>query len=311
MRRLLIASPHRYHDLARLWHRFVMRDLAPAFMRLGLEVEVNIFCDANADQFSPALFPGVRFSKSGESIRDFMEFYDATLYWQCDFILFLDADTFFLDAHWASAHFKAFEDPNVVAISFVPRKGAPAIFALLCRVESYRGLPAPVFACRYEFPENWPDGVNLQPGDFAARVLMNGGKTIINLQPDESSRHVANFRGTTGIRTSREHIFRSAREKIFLQSVAQDAPCIRAAYDNALLGCLYESLFHEPFAPDPAGTPLGGSMTVAEIRRVLKDTRDAKQVALLREKFQQSRRTIERMAAREGIELTIPSELQF
>jgi hypothetical protein len=286
-----------------------MRDLAPAFMRLGLEVEVNIFCDANRDQFSPALFPGVRFSKSGPSIRDFMEFYDATLHWRCDFILFLDADTFFLDADWASAHFTAFDDPNVAAISFVPRKGAPAIFALLCRVESYRGLPEPVFACRYEFPKNWPDGVNLQPGDFAARALMNGGKTIINLQPDESSRHVANFRGTTGIRTSREHIFRSAREKIFLQSVAQDAACIRAAYDNALLGCLYESLFHEPFAADPAGTPLGGSMTVAEISRVLMDTRDVKQLASLRDKFQQSRRFITQMAAREGIELTIPSEL--
>jgi hypothetical protein len=288
-----------------------MRDLAPAFMRLGLEVEVNIFCDANADQFSPALFPGVRFSKSGGSIRDFMEFYDATLHWRSDFILFLDADTFFLDAHWASAHFKAFDDPNVVAISFVPRKGAPAIFALLCRVESYRGLPEPVFACRYEFPKNWPDGVNLQPGDFAARVLMNDGKTIINLQADESSQHVANFRGTTGIRTTREHILRSAREKIFLQSVAQDAPCIRAAYDNALLGCLYESLFHEPFAADPAGTPLGGSMTVAEISRVLKDARDVKQLASLRDKFQQSRRSIARMAAREGIELTIPFELQL
>jgi hypothetical protein len=311
MTRLLIASPHRYPDLARLWHRFVMRDLAPAFMRLGLEVEVNIFCDANADQFRPALFPGVRFSMSRAGIRDFMEFYDATLHWQCDFILFIDADTFFLDADWASAHFKAFDDPNVVAISFVPRKGAPAIFALLCRVQSYRGLPPPVFACRYEFPENWPDGVNLQPGDFAARVLMNSGKTIINLQLDESSRHVANFRGTTGIRTSREHIFRSAGEQIFLQSVAQDVPCIRAAYDNALLGRLYESLFHEPFAPDPAGTPLGGSMTIAEIRQVLKDAREAEQLASLRETFQQSRRTIAQMAAREGIALAIPSELPF
>jgi hypothetical protein len=309
MPRLLIASPHRYPDLARLWHRFVMRDLAPAFARLHLEVEVNILCDANADQFTPQLFPGVLFSASGPGIRDFMEFYDATLNRQCDFLLFLDADTFFLDGEWACSQFEAFNDPSVAAISFVPRKGAPAIFALLCRAESYRALPAPVLACRYEFPENWPDGVNLQPGDFAARELIKGGKTIINLTPDESAQHIANFRSTTGLRSSREHITRAAGEQIFQQCVAQDRACIVAAYDNVLLGCLYESLFREPFAPDHAGTPLGGSMTVADLRRVLKDVRDAKQLESLRERFQQSRRTLARMAAREGIELSIPSVL--
>jgi hypothetical protein len=51
MPRLLIASPHRYPDLARLWHRFVTREIVPAFARLGLTVEVNIFCDANAGRF--------------------------------------------------------------------------------------------------------------------------------------------------------------------------------------------------------------------------------------------------------------------
>src|ERR1700739_75583 len=120
MSRLLIASPHRYPDLARLWHRFVMRELAPAFVRLRLTVEVNIFCDANADHFSPDLFPGVRFSRSGPGMRDFMEFYDATLNAPCDFLLFLDADTFILDGEWASSYFSRFEDPHVAAVSFVP-----------------------------------------------------------------------------------------------------------------------------------------------------------------------------------------------
>ncbi len=309
MPHLLIASPHRYPDLARLWHRFVMRELAPAFARLHQEEEVNIFCDANADQFSPHLFPGVRFSGSGPGIRDFTEFYDATLHSPCDFSLFLDADTFFLDGDWACSHFEAFNDPRVAAISFVPRKGTPAMFALLCRAKSYRALPAPVLACRYEFPEDWPHGVNLQPGDFAARELIRDGWIIINLNPDESSQHIANFRSTTGLRTSREHITSAAGEQIFQQWVAQDPACIVAAYDNVLLGCLYESLFREPFAPDPAGTPLGGSMTVVELQRVLKGVRDAKQLESLRERFQQSRQTILRMAAREGIELSIPSVL--
>src|SRR5689334_10455596 len=101
MSRLLIASPHRYPDLARLWHRFVMHELVPAFAGLNLAVEVNIFCDANADQFLPDLFPEVRFTRSGPGMRDFMEFYDATLNEPCDFLLFLDADTFLLDGGWA------------------------------------------------------------------------------------------------------------------------------------------------------------------------------------------------------------------
>jgi hypothetical protein len=309
MARLLIASPHRYPDLARLWHRFVMRGLVPAFARLQLEVDVNIFCDANADQFLPNLFPGVRFSDNTSGIRDFMEFYDATLNSECDFLLFLDADTFVLDAEWACSYFQAFNDPNVAAVSFVPRKGAPAIFALFCRAESYRALPAPVLACRYEFPENWPDGVNLQPGDFAARELSKDGKIIINLGPDESLQHVANFRGTTGLRSSREHITRAAGDQIFWQCVALYPAYIVAAYDNVLLGCLYESLFHQPFASDPAGTPLGGSMTLKDLRQVLQGVRDAKQLASLREKFQRSQRNILRMAAREGVELSIPSLL--
>jgi hypothetical protein len=307
MPRLLIASPHRYPDLARLWHRFVMRELVPAFARLRLEVEVNIFCDANADQFHPELFPGVWFSESGPGIRDFTEFYDATLNRGCDFLLFLDADTFFLDGDWASSYFEAFNDPSVAAVSYVPRRGAPAIFALLCRAENFRALPAPALACRYEFPESWPHGVNLQPGDFAVRELIQEGKTVINLSLDESTQHIANFRGTTGIRASREQITGAAGEEIFWECIAQDLPSIVAAYDNVLLGCLYESLYRAPFAPDPAGTPLGGSVTVTELRQVLRGVRDAKLLELLRERFQQSRRAILRIAALEGVAMSIPS----
>ena len=309
MPRLLIASPHRYSDLARLWHRFVMLEIVPAFARLKMEIEVNIFCDANADEFHPNLFPGVRFSSNRSGIRDFMEFYDATLNSECDFLLFLDADTFCLEGDWTSSYFAAFKDPKVAAVSFVPRKAAPAIFALLCRVESYRALPAPVLSCRYEFPQHWPHGVNLQPGDFAARELNKDGKTVINVSPEESSQHIANFRGTTGLRSSREHITQAAGNQIFWQCVAQHPAYIVAAYDNVLLGCLYESLYGEPFAPDPAGTPLGGSITVADLRQVLKIPRGVKQLELLREKFQQSRRNILRMAAREGVKLSIPSVL--
>jgi hypothetical protein len=307
--RLLIASPHRYPDLARLWHRFVMRELVPAFTRHHLQVDVNIFCDANTDQFHPDLFPGVQFSRTGPGMRDFMEFYDASLHAPCDFLLFLDADTFILDGNWAGFYLDAFNNPSVAAVSFVPRKKAPAIFALLCRAESYRALPAPALASRYEFPEIWPHGVNLQPGDFAARELSSNGKIIINIASEESSRHTANFRGTTGLRSSREHAAHAAVEQVFSQSVAEYPAYLIAAYDNVLLGCLYEALYHEPFAPDSTRTPLGGSLTVADLRRALEKVGDIKQLESLGERFQQSKCNILRMASREGVELSIPSVL--
>jgi hypothetical protein len=309
MARLLIASPHRYPDLARLWHRWVMRELVPAFAGLPLSVEVNIFCDANREQFSSDRLPRVRFTASGPGMRDFMEFYDATLESPCEFILFLDADTFVLDGSWAASYFEAFHDPSVAAVSFVPRRAAPAIFALLCRVEAYRALPAPALACRYEFPQNWPHGANLQPGDFAARELARAGKTIVNIGADESARHAANFRGTTGFRAMREHMTRAAGAAVFFKAIAHNPLYLVAAYDNVLLGCLYEALYHEPFAPDAAGRPLGGSLTPADLRRALNNVGDAKQLATLRERFEQSQRNILRMAAREAVELTIPSVL--
>ncbi|HEY2858884.1 MAG TPA: hypothetical protein VGJ21_10750 [Terracidiphilus sp.] len=305
MTRLLIASPHRYPDLARLWHRSVMRELTPAFESLHLEVEVYIFCDANADRFDPRLFPGVRFTRSGPGMRDFMEFYDATLNAPCDFVLFLDADTFVLDGDWASSYFPAFEDANVAAVSYVPRRETPAIFALLCRTQSYRSLPPPALACRFEFPQNWPDGVNLQPGDHAARELAKRGQTIVNIGADESSRHTVNFRGTTGIRALREHVTRACRNGVYLDFVRENPALLAAAYDNVLLGCLYEALYGETFAPDTAGSPLGGSLTLAELRMILDGVRDRNQLDSLRGKFEQSRQNILRMAAREGVELAV------
>jgi hypothetical protein len=307
MPRLLIASPHRYPDLARLWHRVVLRELLPAFERLDLAVEVNIFCDANADQFFPDRFPGVRFTRCGPGMRDFMEFYDATLNAECGFLLFLDADTFVLDGDWAASYFEAFGNPGVAAVSYVPRKGRPAIFALLCRAEIFRALPAPALACRWESPASWPGGENLQPGDFAATELAKRGKTFVNIAGDESARHVANFRGTTGLRSGREHTTRAAGEEVFLRSVDITPAYLAAAYDNVVLGCLYESLFGEPFAVDSAGRPLGGSLTLAELSQALKKIGDGKQLDTLREKFARSRSNILRMANLEGVTLSIPS----
>ena len=62
-------------------------------------------------------------------------------------------------------------------------------------------------------------------------------------------------------------------------------------------------------SPDPAGRPLGASLTIAELRYALKGIRDVKQIESLHERFQQSHRNILRMAARVGVELSIPSVL--
>src|ERR1035437_1294122 len=88
------------------------------------------------------------------------------------------------------------------------------------------------------FAPERPHGVNLQPGDFAARELAKRGQIVINIADDKSSRHTANFRGTTGLRSSREHITRAAGERVFFQSVAEYPAYLIAAYDNVLLGCL-------------------------------------------------------------------------
>jgi hypothetical protein len=310
MQRLVISSPHRYPDLARLWHRWVMRDLAPAFTRAGVNVEVNIFCDVNAKQFAPQLFPGVRFTESGTFARDHMDFYDAALVkTDCDFLFFVDSDVFFFDTDWAAGQFRAFDDPQVAAISYVWRKGRPASFALLCRTAAYRALPAPVFACRYEFPDNWPGGANLEIGDFAARELARNGKTIVNIGDEESSQHVANFRSSTAFRATRERISEAAGEAAFEQCLAQQRPYINAAYDNILLNCLYEALYGEPFAPDASGKALGGSVTLEQLRRVVAGIRDAKEIERLRGRFEVGRRNILRMAEREGVKITIPSVL--
>jgi len=301
--RIVLASPQRYADLGRLWHRFVRRELQPAFAHCGAQLGVNIFCDGDAAGFGSDRFPGVSFSRPAPAMRDFMEFYDASLTQSCEFLLFADADVFFLDGRWVASYFNAFEDPSVAAVSFVPRKGRPAIFALLCRTEAYRLLPAPALACRYEFPNMWPNGVNLQPGDFATRELAKMGKRIVNICADESSRHVAMFRSTTGVRATREQITQASGLQAFYEFLAQNPLCIAATYDNLLLGTLYERIFGEAFAVGPSGTPFGDSVTVAELKMALSNMHDREERAKMQQKFHSSQQSIARLAAYESLEL--------
>ncbi len=102
--------------------------------------------------------------------------------------------------------------------------------------------------------------------------------SIVNVGEEESQRHIVNFRSTTGVRSSREQVTLAAGSSIFWKMVRMFPEYLSAAYDNSMLGCLYESLYHRPFAADSAGTALGSSLTVDELRRALSGIRDGGQL---------------------------------
>lgn len=305
MPRVLVASPHRYPDLARLWYRAVSRDLVPALERAGCRVAVVLFRDAHADEFDPARFPGAFLKAPGPDTRDFLEFYDSILSYDSDYLFLLDADLFFVDPDWPGSWLPAFDDPDVSAVSFLRRSEHPGVYALLCRMAHYRALSGPVFAPSYEHLDDPEKRVNRQPGDVAARRLREQGRKILYADPAEAEERIADFHGTTVIRASRE-VFGHLMSD-FDGLISRKRYFAMGAYDNALLGSLYEAVFGEPFAPGPDGEPLGGSVTVEMIMRELERIRDGDLKAALQEYFDRSDRAIRLLTAREGIEVELPS----
>ncbi len=307
MRKLIVASPHRYPDLARLWHRYAMRELAPAFAGSGLEVETWIYCDGNQEAFDPIRYPGAILEAPSASARDFMEFYDSALARGADYLLIVDADAFFFDGRWAATYLEAFRDPSVAAVSLIPRNGTPAIYALLCRVSDYLPLPHPVFASSYDSPQSWPKACNLQPGDLAARRLIEQGRKILNVTQQASEEHVANFHGTTVIRISRELFGGLIGDVQFTSLVAQERYYAVGAWDNILLGELYRAHFHEPFAAGPDGLHLTGSMTVEQFGAALEQVLDPVRQRTLAELFRGAAGAVQKLASTAAIELALPN----
>jgi hypothetical protein len=302
---LLLASPHRYPDLARLWYRAVRRDLLPALEGTGFAVETRIFRDGHAPEFDPAWFPGATLEAPGAApgpgARDFVEFYDAALAAAGDFLFLLDADVFFLDGAWTVSQLAAFERPRVAAVSYLRRGELPGVYALLCRAADYRALPAPVFAASYE--GLWPHGVNRGPGERAALALRERSREIAEA-PDASD-HLADFHGTTVLRASREIFGEAIGERRFLELVGEKRYFAMGAYDNLLLGTLYEAVFGEPFAALD-GRALAGSLPAADLAHALRQVTDPARQETLRAYFARSDRALARLAAREGISIEIP-----
>ncbi|HYN23326.1 MAG TPA: hypothetical protein VE078_20375 [Thermoanaerobaculia bacterium] len=307
MPRVLVASPHRYPDLARLWYRAVARDLVPALERAGLEAKVVVFRDGHVDEFDPARFPGAILEAPGPGARDFLEFYDKALSYDSDYLFLLDADLFFVDPDWPGSWLPAFDDPDVAAVSFLRRSEHPGVYALLCRTAHYRALSGPVFLPTYEHLDDEKKRVNRQPGDVAARRLREQGRKILYADPAAAEKRIADFHGTTVIRASREVFGQLMSAASFDELLSRKRYFAMGAYDNALLGSLYQQVFGEPFAPGPNGEPLGGSVKAETTRLELERIHDGDLKTALEEYFDRSDRAIKLLIAREGIELELPS----
>lgn len=308
MRRLIIASPHRYPDLARLWHRVVSQRIAPAFERAGVSVETVIFRDTRPEDFLPENYPNTTLDSPRSGARDFVEFYDAAFSYGSDFVFFIDADVFLLDGEWVASFLSALDDPGISAVSFLQRAALPGVYALLCKAEDFRRLAAPVLAATYENLANWPKALNRGPGENAALALQRLGKTIFNAHPSADGK-VADFHGTTVIRASREMFAAEIGEAEFASLVSRKRYFLMGAYDNALLANAYEVLFRETFAPGRNGESLGGSFTIPALRRALATVTDESRRARLAEYFQRSNRALQCLTTLEGIDCALPDVL--
>jgi len=309
--RVLLLGAHRYADLARLWHRAVRRDLLPALADAGLAVDLAIFCDGgdigSDGGFDPALFPGARLIPPGPGKRDFVELYDWALGEAGDFLFFVDADVFFLDRGFPASLLPSFARPEVAAVSYLRRNRLPGVYALLARAETYRSLPPPVFAARYEGLARWPQAQNLGPGEAAASALRARGFSLVEAEPEESAAHLADFHGTTVLRVARAVMAGAIGERRFTALVGEKRYFAMGAYDNLLLGALYQAIFGAPFAPDAHGTPRGASLTADALADALAGIDEPERRRALAAYFARSRAALARLAAREGVEITLPS----
>ena len=302
--RVLVASAHRYPDLARLWYRTVARDVVPAFRRAGADVSVVLFRDAEPESFPADWFAGATLDAPSPACRDFLEFYDAVLLREADVLLFLDADLFLFDGAWAAAHLPLFDDPRLAAVSLLSRTKQPGVFALLARAAAYRALPAPALAPSYERLGDWPDAVNRQPGDRAAIALRAAGWRILEVPARDAATHLSDFHATTAVRITRERLGPLLGPRLDAL-IAEKLYLSMGAYDNLLLGSLYRVLFGEPFAAGPDGVHLSGSATEEALRQAFAAIASPGDLARLAGVLGRSRRALERLAAHEGVRVRV------
>ncbi|MEO8587233.1 MAG: hypothetical protein ABI584_13800 [Acidobacteriota bacterium] len=308
--KVVVASAHRFPDQARLWFRFVGRDLVPALRRTGADVEVLLFRDAPPEGFEPRHFPGATFLTRSFEALDVVEFREKALAWPGDVLFLLDADVFVVDGEWVASLLGHFEDPTVVGVSLLRRGKPPGVVAFMARCAAYRALAAPVFAPSYEGLERWPRSTMREAGDRAALALRARGKKIVDVSPGAVPR-LADFGGATAIRAARE-VYGAALGPHFETLLAEEPDFTEGAYKNLLLGALFLVAFDAPYAVAPGPSPfaapdgavslhLSGSATPEELRAALERVRDREALRRLVACFEESDRALTRLAARDDL----------
>jgi hypothetical protein len=307
--KVVVASAHRFPDQARLWFRFVARDLLPALRGAGAEVEVLLFRDAPPEGFEPRLFPEATLLTRSFEALDVVEFREKALERPGDILFLLDADVFVLDGAWVASLLGHFEDPTVAGVSLLRRGTLPGVVALMARRAAYRALQAPVLAPSYEGLERWPHPTKRQAGDRAALALRARGKKIVDVSPAAAATHLADFSGATAIRTARE-VYGAVLGPRFETLLATEPDFAEGAYDNILLGALFRVVFGIPYAAARGQAPfaaadgdahLSGSATPEELREALAAIPDRKAFQRLVASFERSDRALTRLAAREEL----------
>jgi len=301
-----IAGPHRYPDLARLWVRAVMRDVVPAFQNAGWDAGIRIYCDSGLGAFPREWFTGVAMEQPRPEARDFVEFYDAALSYDFDYIFFIDADLSFADSCVIAERLSWFEENDLAAISFLKRAALPGVYAILCRREAYAALGPRALAATYERLDQWPDSVNRGPGECAALALSSRGGRVVDITAEAQS-SIADFHGTTVIRASREMFAAVIGEERFENLIAGKRYFCMGAYDNLLLGALYGTIFSEPFAVGPSGEPMAGSVTELALRSILRSIENQNLITALSNYFKRSNEAILRLVRREGLDYQFPA----
>jgi hypothetical protein len=307
--KVVVASAHRFADQARLWFRFVARDLVPALRGSGAEVELLLFRDAAPEGFEPRLFPGATILTRSLDALDVVEFHERALERPGDVLFLLDADVFVLDGAWVASLLGHFEDPTLAGVSLLRRGALPGVVALMARSAAWRTLRAPVLAPSYEALERWPHPTRRGAGDRAALALRARGKKIVDVPPDTAAPRIVDFRGASAIRVARE-TYGGVLGPLFETLLAEEPGFAEGAYDNLLLGALFRAVFDAPYAeakgPPPFASPdgdahLSGSATPEELRAALAAIRDQKALARVVASLERADRALTRLAAREEL----------
>lgn len=296
--RVLIASPHLYGDLARLWYRGVKRHLIPALEAQGLKVDVLIFCDN--DLFPSEWFAGATLWQAGKQAMDFIHFYDVCLGQPYEYLFFMDADIFFIQSEPLIPYLQRRDDTDFAAISFLQDDALPgSIYALFAKREVYAQLPSPAFAARYDNAKKWPFNTHYDPGAYAAKILREqGAKIIVGQSPRE---FLVDFHGTTNLRITLEMLGRNTNSEVF-HYIQNKNYFLQAAYDNILLAILYKAVTGDDFAAEG-----GPSFSLDILNSLLLKVVEEKDIKTLHKVFSLSNRAVLTLAEQENVEIKLPN----